>query len=48
MMCCERLRQGEDVRVHSAQNGNMEDLVRAPPDVEHARCETFGAASLRM
>jgi hypothetical protein len=43
----ESLRQGDYVCVHSAKNNDMEDLVRASPDIEYTRRKALWDSELQ-
>jgi hypothetical protein len=43
----EALEQSKDICVHRAQNSDVEELMRAAPDIEAPRGQTLGNAELR-
>ena len=48
MTDCETLQQSSHVCVHCAQDGDMKDLVRAPPNIKFTWCQTLRNSELQM
>lgn len=47
MARCESLHEAKNVYIHSAQDADVEELMRAAPDIKFTRSEAFGNPELQ-